>query len=67
MDEQRLQAPFGGKKQFQAHLVLHQMAFSYAPMYPIAGHLFIKKKDSLSFKELTVYETWIKQQLWKSR
>ena len=45
------------EKQDQAELVLHQMASSCAPMYPVARHLFIKKKDSLSFKELTVYET----------
>ena len=29
------------EKQGQAKLVLHQMASSYAPIYPIAFHLFI--------------------------
>ena len=45
MDEQRLQVPFGEKKkkQGQTQLVLHQMISSYAPMYPVACHLFIKK------------------------
>ena len=29
------------EKQVQAELVLNQMASSYAPIYPIAFHLFI--------------------------
>ena len=41
MDEQRLQGPFGKKNLGQAQLVLHQMASSCAPIYPIACHLFI--------------------------
>ena len=37
------------KEQDQSELVLHQMASSYTPIYPVARHLFVKgiHKDQL--------------------